>query len=71
MLDKWLINIALRGFLMCHKRGLVLWHRLIGIFTALNVALGDCMYCPMADENASNAERNLPLAVRGIDCQGI
>jgi hypothetical protein len=69
MLDKWLIDIARKGFPKCHKREFVLWHRLTDIFTALNVALVDCMYCLMADENANNAGRNLPLDFRGIDFQ--
>jgi hypothetical protein len=70
MLDKWLIDIALKGFPKCHKRVLILWHCLTGIFTALSVALVDCMYCLMADENANSAGRNLHLDFRGIDCQG-
>lgn len=70
MLTRWLIDIALKGFSQCHKRVLVLWHCLTGIFTALNAVLVDCMYCLMADENANSAERNLRLDFRGIDCQG-
>jgi len=70
MLDEWLINIALKGFLKCHKRKLVLWHRLIGIFIARNVALVGCMYCLTADGNVNNAARNSHPDVRGIACQG-
>lgn len=70
MLDKWLIDIALKGFPKCHK-------------SARFVAPSDrhfhcpeCSYrrlyvkCLMADENANSAGRNLHLDFRGIDCQG-
>ena len=69
MLDKWLLNIALNGILQCHKKVLILWQRLIDIFTAQNVVLASSIHCLMEDENASNAENDLLHDHRHTGCQ--
>ena len=71
MLNKWLIYIALKGNLQCHKRAIVLWQRLIDIFIALHVALVSCIPCLIEDENASNVESDLLLDHRNTGCQRI
>ena len=71
MLDKWLLNIALNGILECHKKVLVLWQRLIDIFTVLNVVLASFIHCLMEDENANNVESDLLRDHGHTDCQRI
>ncbi len=71
MLDKWLLNIALKGILECHKKVLVLWQRLIDIFTALIAALASSIHCLMEDGNANNAGSDLLLDHGNASCQNI
>ena len=71
MLDKWLLNIALKGILECHKKVFVLWQRLIDIFTVLNVAPASSIGCLMEDVNANNVESDLLLDRGNTDCQNI
>ena len=68
MLDKCLLDLALKAILHCHKPTPILWQRLIDIFTVLNVALGSCIHCLMEEENANSVRRNLLLDLRSIDC---
>jgi len=71
MLDKWLLNIALKGILECHKKVFVLWQRLIDIFTVLNVAPASFIHWVMEDGNASNVGSDLLLDHGNASCQNI
>jgi hypothetical protein len=71
MLDKWLLNIALKGILECHKRVFVLWQRLIDIFTVLNAAPASFIYWLTEDGNANNVGSDLLLEHGNAGCQDI
>ena len=71
MLDKWLIDLALKAILHCHKPTPILWQRLIDIFTVLNAAPASFIHWLMEDGNASNVGSDLLLEHGNASCQNM